>query len=210
MRTFAFALLFSAMSLALTGAESKSVYGPETPGNSAFVRFVNATPGEPLSLELGATAYEPLKYGAVSAYKPVTPDIYQLYVSDDLDQEVIPKSGAYYTIACLPKAIVVFSDPPHVDPARVQLFLYNLSSLAKLDLKTADGKTAVIAAVASKASGMKIVNAVAVSLAVFNGQKKVGPVGDLGLERGSSFSVFVLGEGASPSVFAVKARVAVE
>jgi alginate O-acetyltransferase complex protein AlgF len=191
-------------------ADTKSVYGPETPGNSAFVRFVNAVPGKPpIELDLGATRFDALGYAEVSPYRPVTPDIYQLEAAGQ-EKEVIPRSGVYYTIVCAPKAIVVLEDPPHVDPARAQLFLYNFSPLPKVDLKTADGKTGVIPAVAPATAGMKTVNAAAVSLAVFSGDRRLSLLGDLGLQRGSSFSIFVLGENASPSVFAVKARVVAE
>jgi alginate O-acetyltransferase complex protein AlgF len=189
--------------------DTRSVYGPEVPGNSAFVRMVNAIPGpSQLRLELGATRFDPLPYAGVSPYKPVVPDIYQLEAGGSA-QEIIPKSGAYYTVVCGQKAITVLQDPAHADPARAQLFLYNLSSLPAVDLKTSDGKTAVILGVAPNASGMKVVNAVTVSFAVFHASARIGTVGDLGLARGSSFSVFVLG-GASPKVFAVKAKVAAE
>lgn len=188
-------------------AETKSVYGPEVPGNSSFARFVNAVPGSTAEeFALGATMFDPLPYAAVSPYKPVLPDIYQISAAGH-GVEIIPKSGTYYTIVCSPQAITVLEDPPHVDPARTQLFLYNLSTLAALDLKTADGRTSVIAGVRPGASGVKVVNAVPVSLAVWNAGSRVATVGGLGLARGTSFSVFAIG-GVSPRVFAVKATVA--
>jgi alginate O-acetyltransferase complex protein AlgF len=190
-------------------ADTRSVYGPEVPGNSAFARFVNAIPGSSAEeFQLGATGFDALKYGAVSPYKPVTPDIYQISAAGR-DVEIIPKSGLYYTIICSPQAITVLEDPAHVDPARAQVFLYNLSTVPSLDLKTADGKTGVILGVRSGASGVKVVNAVAVSLAVWNAGTRVASVGNLGLARGSSFSVFAIG-GGQPLVFAVKATVVPE
>jgi hypothetical protein len=190
-------------------ADTRSVYGPEVPGDSAFARFVNAIPGSTAEeFELGATSFDPLKYAAVSPYKPVTPDIYQISAAGR-DMEIIPRSGVYYTIVCSPQAITVLEDPAHVDPARAQVFLYNLSTIAFLDLKTSDGKTGVILGVRPGASGVKVVNAVAVSLAVWNAASRIASVGDPGLTRGSSFSVFAIG-GAAPMVFAVKATVAPE
>lgn len=191
-------------------ADTRSVYGPEVPGDAAFVRIVNAVPGSsPLQAELGATTFDPLSYAQVSPYRAVTPDIY-LFSADDEELEIIPMSGRYYTVAVLPDAIVVLDDPAHTDPARAQLFLYNLSSLPRIDLATADGKTRVIADVRSRSSGLVIVNAVAASLAVTSGGARVTLVGDLGLARGSSFSVFVLGGGSATAVFTAKARVQVE
>ncbi len=205
----------TALALALLVAapvfsDTRSVYGPEIPGDAAFVRIVNAAPGSsPLQAELGATAFDPLPYAQVSPYRAVTPDIY-LFSAFDQELEIIPMSGRYYTVAVLPEAIVVLEDPAHTDPARAQLFLYNLSSLPRIDLATADGKTRVISDVRSRSSGLAIVNAVAASLAVTSGGARVKLVGDLGLARGSSFSVFVLGGGSATVVFTAKARVQVE
>ena len=199
--------LLAALPLA---AANRSVYGPEAPGDSAFVRIVNAVPGSrPLETELGATRFDPLPYAQASPYRPVTPDIY-VFSASSIEQEIIPGSGRYYTIAVLPDAVVVLEDPAHTDPARAQLFLYNLSSLARVELTTADGKTKVIPGVASRSSGLAVVNAVAARLAVRSGGTQVKAIGDLGLARGSSTSVFVLGGASSAVVFTLKAAVQVE
>jgi alginate O-acetyltransferase complex protein AlgF len=195
---------------ALAAAETRSVYGPQVPGDTAFVRLVNAIPGKvPLDIELGATRYRALGYAMASPYRPVTPDIYQIEAGGN-EGEIIAKSGRYYTIACTPAGICIFEDPAHTDPARAQLFLYNLSALPLLDLRTADGKSRVISGVSPRSAGTAVVNAVRVPLAVFSGGTSVAGLGDLGLARGSSFSVFVLAAGPSPLVFTIKARVALE
>jgi alginate O-acetyltransferase complex protein AlgF len=209
-RTVAVLALVVAVLAPASAAAQQSVYGPEVAGNTAFVRFVNALPGaSPQSFELGATTFDALAYAAVSPYRPVTPDIYQLDISDN-QLEIIPEAGTYYTILCTPKGISALKDPTHVDAARAQLFLYNVGSFASLDLKTADGKTGVIMGVKPNASGVKVVNAVSASLAVWNGAKRVAALGALALSRGSSFSVFVIGDGAGAKVFAVKASVAAQ
>ena len=202
------AALFSAALPA--SADTRSVYGPEVPGGSAFVRMVNAIPGtQPLRLALGATVFDPLPYAAASPYRPVAPDIYQLEAGGQT-LEIIPRSGVYYTVVCGRQAITVVEDAAHVDAARAQLFLYNFSTLPAADLKTADGKTGVILGVRPNESGMKVVNAVPVSFSVFSAGSLIGAVGDIGLARGASYSVFVLGDGSSRKVFAVKAAVAAE
>jgi alginate O-acetyltransferase complex protein AlgF len=194
----------------LVAAETRSVYGPQVPGDAAFVRLVNAIPGNaPLEIELGATRYGPLGWAKASPYRPVTPDIYQLEAAGK-EGEIIAKSGRYYTIVCAPTGISIFEDPAHTDPARAQLFLYNLSALPRIDLRTADGKSTAIAGVPSRSSGLAVVNAVRVPFAVFSNGTSIAGLGDLGLVRGSSFSVFVLAADPSPLVFTVKARVAVE
>jgi alginate O-acetyltransferase complex protein AlgF len=186
----------------------RSVYGPSAPGDSAFVRVVNLLP-DPVRVSLGATRIGPVTVSTVSSYEPVVPDVYQVRAGGN-EREVVPQSGAWLTIACTRQGIVLFTDPPHTDPARAQVFLYNLSSLPSLDLKTADGKTAVIGGVAKEASAQVVVNAVTVTLAVFSGATRVGDAGKLPLARGSSYSVFAVDTGKGVQVLTVKADVKVE
>ena len=195
------------LSSSFVEAGPKSVYGLQAPGNVAFVRVVNAVAGKTsIQVELGATRYHTLDFAEVSPYRPVVPDIYQIRAVD-YETEIIPKVGLYYTIVCAPTGIHIIEDVPHTDPARAQLFLYNISSFPQVDLKTADGKIIVISGISPHQYGQVVVNAISVSFAVFSGGTRLGAVGDLGLERGSSFSVFVLDGESSAIVFAVKARV---
>ncbi len=189
-------------------AGPQSVYGPSAPGDSAFVRVLSILP-DPVRVSLGATRIGPVASSTVSSYRPVVPDIYVVRAGGK-ELEVVPKSGTYITIACTPKGILLFEDPPHTDPARAQLFLYNLTPIPRIDLKSADGKTSVLPGVKSGESAQVIVNAVSVTLALFDGTALVKPVGTLPLQRGASFSVFAFGETASVSVLAVKADVKVE
>ncbi|HET6486349.1 MAG TPA: alginate O-acetyltransferase AlgF [Spirochaetia bacterium] len=186
-----------------------SVYGPSAPGDSAFVRVVNALKSVPsLRADLGATRFQDVSYGAASAYLPVAPDVYLVRVAG-LELEVIAKTRTYYTVAFTSGGILLFEDATHTDPARAQLFLYNLTSIDPIDLKTSDGKTTVIKGVRPGTSGVKVVNAVSATLAVYSGGTRVGAPAVLALKRGSSFGVFVLGESARPTVFSVQAEVKV-
>jgi alginate O-acetyltransferase complex protein AlgF len=205
--TTCFVLLLAAAAAPL-GAAPQSVYGPSAPGDSAFVRVVSLL-ADPLRVSLGATRIGPVGYGTVSSYFPVVPDIYVVRAGG-AELEVVPKSGGYLTIACTPKGIILFDDPPHTNPARAQVFLYNLTSLPSLDLKTADGKTAVIAGVKNGESAQVVVNAVTAALAVYSGTTLVKAVGSLALQRGVSYSVFAMGDAAHVSLLATKADVKVE
>ncbi len=187
-----------------------SVYGPSAPGDSAFVRVVNALDSVPsLRADLGATRFQDVTYGTVSAYRPVVPDVYLVRVAG-MELEVIAKTRTYYTVAFTSGAILLFEDATHTDPARAQVFLYNLTSIDPIDLKTSDGKTVVIKGVRPGTSGVKVVNAVSATLAVYGAGARVGAPAVLALKRGSSFSVFVLGESAKPAVFSAQAEVKVQ
>ncbi len=201
-------LFLAAAAFGPLGAAPQSVYGPSAPGDSAFVRVVSLLP-DPVRVSLGATRIGPVSYGTVSSYQPVVPDIYEVRAGGQ-ELEVVPKSGAYLTVACTPQGIILFDDPPHTNPARVQVFLYNLTGIARLDLKTADGKTAVIAGVKTGDSAQVVVNAVTVSLAVYNGTTLVKAMGSIALQRGASYSVFAMGDAARVSLLAAKADVKVE
>jgi alginate O-acetyltransferase complex protein AlgF len=205
MRAAFFVVMALCAALPVNAQGHQSVYGPSTPGDSAFVRVLSLLP-DPVRVSLGATRIGPVASSAVSSYQPVVPDIY-LVRAGGKELEVVPKSGAWLTIACTPKGIILFTDPPHTDPARAQVFLYNLTGFPALDLRTADGKTTLLAGVKSGASAQVVVNALSVSLALYNGSTLVKQVGTLALQRGSSFSVFALGQGAPVSVLTVKADV---
>lgn len=186
----------------------RSVYGPSAPGDSAFVRLINLLP-DPVRVGLGATIIGPVAHAEVTPYRPVVPDIYLVRIKGQ-EREVVPKSGTYLTIASTPGGIVLFDDPPHTDPARAQLFLYNLTAIPSISLKSADGRTPVIPDVRLGRSGSVVVNAVSVRLAVFNGKSLVKPLDVLELKRGSSFSVFALEDNGAVSLLTVKASVKVK
>ena len=79
----------------------------------------------------------------------------------------------------------------------------NLSDKS-LTLKTADGKTDVVPNVAAKGRGEREINPVKVSLALYEGDKKVGDVKPVALERGEAAVLYVTGNGSNLSPVWVK------
>ena len=209
------AVLFAAAALTLIAVPAASgqegLYGPAVGEDTLLVRVLRVFPaGGPLEVEVGAARFGPLEYGQVSAYRPVVRDIYRIRAGAR-EGTLEPGTGTYYTVVVDASAVRVLPDETHRDPARAQLCLYNLSALGPIDLTTADGATRVVAAVPPGGSARAAVNAVPARLAVFAAGSLVAEVGDLGLRRGQSYSVFVLGGGRSggegPRVFAAQARV---
>jgi alginate O-acetyltransferase complex protein AlgF len=198
-----------AILLCLLGAGSLAVadtlYGTQAPKDAAFVRLFRATDGGG-SLELGAGRFDPPR-GGVTPYRPVPPDIYLLRTGGR-ETELIPKVGRYYTLALTPEGIRIFEDVEHTDPARAQMVLYNLLPLDRVDLKTAEGRTTVIAGVGPGEAGRMNVNAVPVKLGVFVAAGPLAMVGDPGLKRGASYSVFVFESGPAPEIVCAKAELA--
>ena len=188
-------------------AAADTLYGTQAPKDNAFVRFFRLTDGGG-PLELGAWSFDPPR-GGVTPYRPVPPDIYLLN-SGGRELELIPKLKCYYTLALTPEGMVVFEDVEHTDPARAQLVLYNLLPRERAELKTADGRTSVIAAVGPGEAGRVNVNAVPVQFGVFGTAGRLAPLGDPGLRRGASYSVFVFRSGPAVEAVCTKAELAVK
>ena len=186
-------------------AAADTLYGAEAPKDVAFVRVVRLTDGAG-PLDVGSQRFAPGP-GDVTPYRPVLPDIY-LIRSGGREVELIPKVRRYYTLTLTPEGIRIFEDVEHTDPARAQLVLYNLLPSERVDLRTADGRTSVIAGVGPGLAGRVNVNAVPVTLGVFGSAGPLAVVGDPGLSRGGSFSVFVFGSGSAPQVFCAQAELA--
>ena len=211
-RTVLAALLASAALLAVPPATGQEgLYGPPVGEDTLLVRVLHASPaGGALEVAVGAARFGPLEYGQVSDYRPVVRDIYRIRAGGR-EGALEPGEGTYYTVVVDSAAVRVLADETHRDPARAQLCLYNLSSLASVELATTDGRTRVVAAVPPGGSARAAVNAVPARLAVFAAGSLVAEVGDLGLRRGQSYSVFVLGgrpDGGAVRVFAAQALVA--
>ena len=192
---------------AAISAGADTLYGTQAPQDAAFVRVFRAAGGRG-PLEVGARRFDPPP-GEVTPYRPVLPDIYLLR-SGSQELELIPKVRRYYTLALTAQGLSVFEDVEHTDAARAQLALYNLLPREQVELKTADGRTLVIAAVGPGEAGRVNVNAVPVQLRVYAASGALATIGDPGLKRGASYSVFVFQGGSAPEVLCAKAELAQE
>jgi len=97
----------------------------------------------------------------------------------------------------------LIEEPPFKNKQKSLVRVQNLSDKA-LTLKTADGKTDVVKAVAAKGRGEREINPVKVSLALYDGDKKVGDVKPVALERGEAAVLYITGSGSSLSPVWVK------
>ena len=191
-------------------ATAQTLYGERAPRDAAYVRLFRAVDGQPgRALALGAARFEALGHGAVSPYRPVAPDIYQIR-SDGHLGEIIPRAQRYYTVTVTRGGIQVFEDQAHTDPARAQLVLYNLSSLEQVSLSTEDRRTQVIPPVSPRAAEGITVNAMPVRLGVFSAGRVLRLLGDPKLSRGSSYSALVFDEEGQTAVHWAEAVLVLE
>jgi hypothetical protein len=137
----------------------------------------------------------------------VLPDIYLLRAGGQ-ELELIPRVRHYYTLAITAEGLRVFEDVEHTDPARAQIVLYNLLPEERVELRTEDGRTVVVAATGPGQAGRVNVNPVPVRLGVFGAAGPLAQLGDPGLRRGASYSVFVFAGRSAVEALCLKAELA--
>ena len=168
------------------------LYGEAAPDDAAFVRLVNASERDDLgSVWVAATEFSGLEPYTVSPYRPIFPGIHRVSLGGH-EAELIPDRGEYFTVVLTEDELVVVSDTEHTRPDRAQLVLYNFSQWDGLELRTADGEATAVEAVPRGAGRAAEVNPVEIEFAVYHRGEPLEQIGDLGLERGQSYGVFVL------------------
>ncbi|AIN60209.1 alginate O-acetyltransferase AlgF [Pseudomonas soli] len=181
---------------AFAGADA-ALYGPSAPKGSTFVRLYNAA-SSPTAASVGNTQIKQVGAQASSDFSFLPGGDYTAQVGG---KSVPVKLAAdkYYTLVNNnggnPQLI---EEPPFKNKQKALVRVQNLSDQS-LSLKTADGKTEVVQPVAAKGRGEREINPVKVNLALYAGDKKVGDVKPVALERGEAAVLYVTGSGNSLS-----------
>ncbi|PYY90662.1 alginate O-acetyltransferase [Pseudomonas sp. TKO26] len=192
----------SVLSLSAFAGGDAALYGPTAPKGSTFVRLYNASNSE-VSATVGSTSINDLAPLASSDFSFMPGGDYSAKVGS---QSVPVKLAAdhYYTLvnnaSGQPQLI---EEPPFKNKQKSLVRVQNLSDQA-LTLKTADGKTDVVKAVAAKGRGEREINPVKVSFALYDGEKKVSDLKPVALERGEAAVLYVTGNGSNLSPVWVK------
>ncbi len=187
------AALFVLLLLAPGGLDAQDgLYGAAAPRDAAFVRVMHVADAAPLNdLWVGAQRFSHVEQYSITAYRPVDSGIFQVTIGAE-SEELIARAGEYYTVLYSDEGLAILQDPAHTRPDRSQLFLYNVSSLSPLELRTADGETPVITGVEPGRSGVTAVNPIRIEFALYHQGELVATVGDPGLERGQSYSIVLI------------------
>ena len=192
----------SVLSLSAFAGGDAALCGPTAPKGSTFVRLYNASNSE-VSATVGSTNVNDVAPLASSDFSFMPGGDYTAKVGS---QSVPVKLAAdhYYTLvnnaSGQPQLI---EEPPFKNKQKSLVRVQNLSDQA-LTLKTADGKTEVVKPVAAKARGEREINPVKVSLALYEGDKKVSDLKPVALERGEAAVLYVTGSGSNLSPVWVK------
>lgn len=195
--------LFSVQAFA--GGDS-ALYGPVAPKGSTFIRVYNAGNAE-VSASVGNTAMNEIAPLSSSAFSFMPQGDYSAKVGS----QTVPvklASDQYYTLVSNTSGVPqLVEEPPFKNKQKSLVRVQNLSD-KPLTLKTADGKTDVVTAVAAKGRGDREINPVKVSLALYEGDKKVSDLKPVALERGEAAVLYVTGTGTNLSPVWVKPPVA--
>ncbi|UVL90196.1 alginate O-acetyltransferase AlgF [Pseudomonas sichuanensis] len=181
---------------AFAGADA-ALYGPSAPKGSTFVRLYNAA-SSPTAASVGNTQIKHVGAQASSDFSFLPGGDYTAQVGGK-NVPVKLAADKYYTLvnnaSGNPQLI---EEPPFKNKQKALVRVQNLSD-QQLTLKTADGKTEVVKPVAAKGRGEREINPVKVNLALYAGDKKVGDVKPVALERGEAAVLYVTGSGSSLS-----------
>ena len=185
----------------LARAQDAGLYPEPPPADSSFVRVVNARGGARAeAVTVGAMDFGPVGPAQATDYRVFRRGSLVVTTGGGSTPiEVVP--AKFFSVVLTDDGgITLVEDPMNTSRAKVVLAVYNLSGLAAVDLKTADGKVEIVRQVAPMKVESASVNPIKVSLAVFG---PAGPVADLGeqkLEQGAVYSVLVTGPTAAPKV----------
>jgi alginate O-acetyltransferase complex protein AlgF len=190
-------LLLLALALAAPAqGGDEGVYGPAAPPDAAFIRVFNATAQGELTARIGDKVLDDIPAFGASDFVFLPAGKYTL-AAGPASEAVTLRQGRYYTAALDGKGFRLLDNDRYGNRLKALVIVYNLVDGSTLSLKTADGR-AVVENVAANSFGTREVNAVKVSLALFDGARKVGDVKPMNLERGRAFSLFVAGSREQP------------
>jgi alginate O-acetyltransferase complex protein AlgF len=197
---YACALALSLTNLTATAGEG-GLYAPNAPKGSSFVRGYNASNSEQ-SFSVGNTELNDIAPLASSDFSFMPAGSYNAQIGHQ-QLPVKLEAEQFYTLVsqdgAAPKLV---AEAPFNNKRKALLRVQNLTG-STLSLKTADGK-AVVDAVAPNANGQREVNPVNISLALFDGERKVSDLKPVSLARGEVACLYITGSGNALSPVWVK------
>ncbi|WP_263262640.1 alginate O-acetyltransferase AlgF [Pseudomonas sp. RIT-PI-S] len=164
------------------------------PAGSAFVRVYNSGSAE-FTPAVGTAKFTAVQANGSTAYSYLPGGSY----TAQLGSQSLPvnlASDKYYTVVGGTSQPKLVEEAKFTNKQKARVDVQNLTDKS-LTLKTADGKTEVVPAVAAGASGSREINPVKAGMALFDGANKVLDLKPVALERGKFTAVFVTGSGSN-------------
>lgn len=197
---YACALALSLTSLTATAGEG-GLYAPNAPKGSTFIRGYNASNSEQ-NFSVGNTELNDIAPLASSDFSFLPAGSYSAQVGSNSLPVKLEAEHFYTLVSQVGEPPKLVAEAPFNNKRKALLRVQNLSD-STLSLKTADGKP-VVDAVAPDANGQREVNPVKVSLALFDGERKVSDLKPVTLARGEVVCLYITGSGKALSPVWVK------
>jgi alginate O-acetyltransferase complex protein AlgF len=198
-------LLALALGLALAGggvsAQDEGLYEAPVDPNSAFVRVLS--PGAAAAVVNG-TSFNDMTDG-LSPYINVQPGEIALSAAGN-SGTLSASAGAYYTYAWdATGGAVILEDKVSNDPAKADVYLYNLTDKPAIDLFVPAAKVkAIQAAPADGSKSVALKAPLTIDIDVVTGGEKIGEVKNVALTRRGGVSIVASGSKGSYQVVAIK------
>lgn len=173
------------------------LYTKGAPPGSAYIRVLNGTPAQSPAGFIGETAQPSLAAFTAGNFTFLPPGDYTVQIGSR--KEVFKLAGdRFYSVAYLPDGLKSFELEGFKSQLKAMIVMMNLLPGQTLSLKTADGKVTVLDSIAPFKAGQREINPLSVSLAIFEGDRKLADVPATIFERGKASSLIVGGTAATP------------
>ena len=185
---------------------AQTLYGAQVDSDAAAARIFNATQHtiEDIQIASHALSVDMLE---LSAYHPIAPGIHFARI-EDREIELIAHSNQYYTIVSSDEQLTIFSDVPHDNPLKAQIYLYNLLDARSCSLRAGDDDIVVFADIPAGESQQIAVNPVSSGFSLVVDDTVVTTIPSLPLKRGGSVSLFALQRDSGIALIVGEANIA--
>ncbi|MFA7276764.1 MAG: alginate O-acetyltransferase AlgF [Pseudobdellovibrionaceae bacterium] len=189
-------------------AGEEDLYAPVPPADSSFVRTVNMMDDKAAKIDIDGSSFPTGENPQVSNYVVIKQGSHTVSVAGK-GQPTTIEAKKYYTVAVMKDGTVkVMSDAQIEDPSKAMIYFYNFSDLAAATLSVPSHKAKVFENVKASESASRVINAVALDVAIASAEGDVAKVDKVELKRQSGTSVFLMGEKGHYTAFAVMNKVA--
>lgn len=173
------------------------LYAKGAPPGSAFVRILNGTAGQSPAGFIGESTQPALGAFSAGQFIFLPPGEYPVQLGSRKETFKL-EADRFYSIAYLPDSMKSFQLEGFKSQLKAMIIMMNLLPDKTLSLKTSDGRVAVLDAIAPFKAGQREINPLSVSLALFDGDRKIMDVPATIFERGKASSLIVGGTSSVP------------
>jgi alginate O-acetyltransferase complex protein AlgF len=172
-----------------------ALYDPVPPAGAAFVRLYHSGARQ-LPVNVPGKSLQSVAAYRVTPYFVLKSGQHQLHFGE-LVVNLEVSEGVFYTLIHRGGEVIVLTDQVSDNPAKATIALYNVDVPGEISLRTEDRRIPVIMNIATRSNGYREINAVRVSLSVFTANDRRADLGEVVLQRGRGYSVFVVDSGES-------------